>query len=84
VISVFFASLIHVLLRALQQLNVQHDKKLWVPVVSMGMAFTEIYVLVKNTTGGFEPPVVIVTGLGAGIGCLAAMELHKKLRGRCK
>ena len=37
-IALFFSSLVFIAMRAFQQLNVQHDRYLWVPPVTAMMA----------------------------------------------
>ena len=79
-IALFFTSLVNVFMRSVQQLNVQHDRKWWVPPVSLGMAICEVSLVVKYSYAGFQWHVVFVTAAGAASGCLAGMHLHKQLR----
>ena len=73
------ASYLHIDLRALQQLNVQHSRYKWVPVVSAGLALCEVYVVatIAKQGVGWAVPVVAV---GATLGTWSAMQLHKRLR----
>lgn len=73
------ASYLHIGLRALQQLNVQHSRYQWVPVVSSGLALCEVYVVatIAKQGVGWAVPVVAV---GATLGTGSAMQLHRRLR----
>lgn len=74
------ASAAMVFLRAMQQLNVVHDRKRWVPPISLAMATCEAVVVVNYARAGVELWLILSTGTGAAIGCLAAMALHRRLR----
>lgn len=69
-------------LRAMQQLNVMHDRRRWVAPTSMAMAACECVVVVNYARAGFDLGLIAVTGAGAAAGCLMSMALHKRLRGR--
>lgn len=75
----FFASFFFVLLKALQQLNVVHHKVWWVMPTSMGMALTEVFVIANVAHMGWGW-IVVPVGLGGGLGCIAAMNLHRFFR----
>lgn len=73
-------SCIFIALRAFQQLNVQHDRYLWVPPTTVGMALCEVTTVigvVKNGTLWSAVPMAI----GGVLGCWFAMWLHKRMRG---
>ena len=73
------ASYLHIGLRALQQLNVQHSRYAWVPVVSSFLALCEVYVVATLAKQGVGWAVPIVA-LGATLGTWSAMVLHKRFR----
>lgn len=70
---------VQVMLRAIQQLNVMHDKYAWVPAVSFGMATCEVLLVVRIVEYGFGWAVVAM-GVGGASGALVAMHVHKRLR----
>lgn len=72
------ASFIFVALKAFQQLNVMHDRTKWVVPTSMLMAFMEVSIIIGAIANGWRAAVPM--GIGGGLGCLAAMRLHKKMR----
>jgi hypothetical protein len=74
-------SFVYVGLRAIQQLNVQHEKRMFIVPSSLGMAACEFFLIVK-TVHLDTPLVILFGGTGAGLGCLCAMTLHKHLRER--
>lgn len=79
-IAAWLASMLMVALRAFQQLNVQHDRRAWVMPTSLCMAACECVIITRYAAAGFDLRLIGVTGLGAGVGCLMAMTLHKRLR----
>lgn len=78
-IAVFLSSFLYVGLKSWQQLNVQHDRKLWVLPTSLAMAFVEVSI-VLSVVRSQSLWTAIPLGAGAGLGCLFAMELHRRLR----
>jgi hypothetical protein len=72
-----FASGLFVFLKAFQQRNVVFDNYGWIMPTSIGMAATEAIVIVNFARNGWSLPLVIAVGLGAGLGCLGAMLIHK-------
>lgn len=72
-------SFIYVFLRALQQLNVQHEKRLAIIPSSCGMAACEFF-LITSTVHLNTLWVIPCGGIGAGVGALTAMVIHKWLR----
>ena len=78
--AAFGAAYISIALRALQQLNVQHDHKALVIPCSMGMAACDVAVVSLMVTGGWGWGVFWI-GLGSGLGALTSMWLHKRIRG---
>lgn len=75
------ASFTMVALRAFQQLNVILDKKKWVVPTSLGMALAEAIVVINTVSVGIHPAQIGAVGLGAGLGCLTAMKVHRRMRG---
>lgn len=75
----FLASFVFVGLKSFQQLNVQHDRYTWIVPTSMAMACCEVYVMWMAASKGWGW-VVLPVGLGAGLGCMAGMYTHKRLR----
>lgn len=75
----FMNSLAYIALKAFQQLNVQHDRYLWVPPVTMGMAFCEVFTVMKVAQHA-DYMAAIPIGLGGVLGCWAAMWLHRRMR----
>jgi uncharacterized membrane protein YfcA len=75
----FVTSLVFIALRAFQQLNVQHDRYLWVPPTTLGMALcevTSIATIVKIGSWHAALPMAV----GGVLGCWAAMYAHRRLR----
>lgn len=73
-------SFVFVATKAFQQLNVQHNKYLWIPPCSLLMATAEvanIIVIVKDQNYFLILPMAT----GAVLGCWLSMYLHKWLRG---
>lgn len=78
--GVFWASFVYVGLRAFQQKNVTGDKYGWVLPTSMGMAVVDVFLISTLAKHGVSL-VVVPLGIGAGLGCIAAMALHNYLHG---
>lgn len=74
---IFVSSLVLVFLKAFQQQNVVHENWLFVPFVSMGLAVTEVAIVLFVVNTGWA--AIPWMGSGAGLGALAAMWMHKKL-----
>lgn len=80
-VMLFATSLAFIALRAFQQLNVQHDRFLWVPPTTACMAVcevTSIGAIVKVASLWAAVPMAI----GGVLGCWAAMWFHKYMRER--
>ena len=73
----FITSYIYVGLKSLQQLNVVHQKYLWILPVSMMMAVCEVYVVASVAKNGWGW-IVLSVGAGGGIGSITATWLHAK------
>jgi len=71
----FGASFIFVFLKAFQQLNVVHRQYWMVLPTSMAMAACEVAVIALVARNGWGW-LVVFTGLGGGLGCIAAMFFH--------
>jgi ABC-type uncharacterized transport system ATPase subunit len=76
--AAFAASFIHVFLKAVQQRNVAFLNYGWVPVISLGMAATEVYVIASVANNGWHVLIVLAIGLGGGAGAMLAMWSHNK------
>jgi hypothetical protein len=70
------ASCAFVFLKAFQQRNVAFDNYIAVMPVSFLMACTEVYVIGSVARQGWHFPLVAAIGIGAGLGCIAAMYTH--------
>ena len=82
-VSLFFSSLGFIALRAFQQLNVQHDRYLWVPPVTMLMAVCEVLAITAIVKAGSVYAAIPMT-FGGVLGCWFSMWLHKRMRkGKC-
>jgi hypothetical protein len=68
-----------VFLKAFQQRNVAFDHYLPVVPTSIAMAFCEVYVIAVVVRVGYHVPTVLSVGIGAGLGALGAMALHKRI-----
>ncbi len=80
--EIFYAALAmfgFVFLKAFQQRNVAFDHYWPVVPVSLLMAATEIYVISTIVRIGYNAFLVVAIGIGAGLGALLAMVLHKRL-----
>lgn len=75
----FGASFIFIFLKAFQQRNVIHDNFGWVFPTSIGMALTEYGVIALIAARGYNVPLVLAAGCGAGTGAMLAMVIHKRL-----
>lgn len=71
----FAASFAFIFLKAFQQLNVVHRQYLLVIPTSMAMSACEVAVISLVVRQGWGW-LVLFTGFGAGLGCVAAMFLH--------
>lgn len=71
----FVASFAFIFLKAFQQLNVMHKQYLLVIPTSMAMSACEIGVVAMVIHQGWGW-LVVFTGAGGGMGCVAAMYLH--------
>jgi hypothetical protein len=70
------ASAVFVFLKAFQQRNVAFDNYIAVMPVSYLMAMAEVYVIGSVAVSGWHFPLVSAIGVGAGLGCMAAMYIH--------
>lgn len=73
----FVASFAFVFLRAFQQLNVVKGNRVLVIPTSLCMAGCEVFTVASIARSGWGW-IVLPVGLGAGIGCLCAMYVHKR------
>lgn len=77
----FAVNTLYIFLKAFQQLNVVHDKYLWIPIVSLCMALCEV-ISIGAIAAYRDLWLAVPIGLGGGVGCLIAMWMHKKMRNR--
>lgn len=75
----FVSSFAFVFLKAFQQLSVVHHRTGWIIPTSMAMAACEVYVVANVARVGWGW-IVLAVGLGSGLGCLAAMSIHRRIR----
>ena len=74
----FLAAFAFVFFKAFQQLNVMHHSLKWVVPTSFLMATCEVTLIVGAVTQGVA--AIVPYGLGGGLGCLASMVIHKRMR----
>ena len=77
--NLILASYISVFVKAFQQRNVAFNNYLFVPVFSLAMAFTEVYIIINIVKLGASWDLVWKLSIGAILGCWSAMYLHNKL-----
>lgn len=75
----FLASMVYIAMRAFQQLNVQHERYLWVPPVTALMAVCEVTTL-TSVIKASSLFAAIPLACGGVLGCWFSMWLHKYLR----
>lgn len=78
-LTLFFTSLTFIALRAFQQLNVQHDRYLWVPPTTACMAVVEVLTVTSIIKSG-SLYAAIPMALGGVLGCWFSMWLHRRMR----
>jgi len=78
--TLILASYISVFVKAFQQRNVAFNDYLFVPVFSLAMAFTEVYIIINIVQLGASLDVVWKLAAGAVLGCWSAMYLHNKIK----
>ena len=77
-VYLFFAAFMFVFFKAFQQLNVvQHNLFLVLPT-SFLMASCEVFLIVGAVHNGAS--AIFPYGLGGGLGCIASMIIHKRIR----
>ena len=77
--NLILASYISVFVKAFQQRNVGFNNYLFVPVFSLAMAFTEVYIIINIVKLGASWDLVWKLSIGAILGCWSAMYLHNKV-----
>ena len=75
----FAASFVRVGLRAFQQLNVVHGQYWLIVPVSMAMQVCEVYIVFNIAVQGWNWPLILTFGIGAGLGCVCSMWIHKRV-----
>lgn len=78
-IVLFFTSMLFIALRAFQQLNVQHDRYLWVPPCTAMMAIVEVLSITTIVKSGSLWAAVPMAA-GGVLGCWFSMWFHKYMR----
>lgn len=78
-IGIGVAQYCSIFLKAFQQQNVTHERYAWVVPTSFMLAFFELGVILAAVKLGTLWAFVAL-GLGAGLGTISAMKLHKWLR----
>lgn len=78
-LAAFASSFAFIFLKAWQQLNVMHHQIWWIVPTSMAMATCEVFVVATAAQQGWGW-IVLPIGIGSGLGCLASMKLHRRLR----
>lgn len=79
VVAPFLVNYCYIMLKAWQQLNVVHNNYYWILPTSMCMAAGEVFIMSRIVHTGFMWTFVAAGGLGAGLGALTAMHLHKRM-----
>ena len=74
---IFISSFVLVFLKAMQQQNVIHGNWMMVPFVSMGLACTEVAIVLFVVENGWS--AIPWMGTGAGLGAVFAMWLHRRI-----
>jgi hypothetical protein len=77
--SAAVASFALVFLRAVQQLNVIHDRVSWAVATSFAIAFAEVAVVLMVVDKGWTAAPWV--GLGGAAGVTSAMTMHRWARG---
>ena len=72
-------SFLGVFLKAFQQKNVMQNKYLAVPLVTYGLAFTDVFIIGAVAYTGITWASVNGIAIGGATGCIAAMLLHNKI-----
>lgn len=80
-VSAGLAMYVFVALKAGQQRNVAFDHYWPVIPFSMAMAFSEVYVISVIVKVGYDLLTTLFIGIGAGLGAITAMYLHKRVFG---
>lgn len=80
-LGLFLSSLVFIAMRSFQQLNVQHDRYLWVPPVTAMMAVCEVLTVTAIIKASSLYAAIPLT-FGGVLGCWFSMWLHKKMRER--
>ena len=80
-VALFFSSLVSIAMRAFQQLNVQHDRYMWVPPVTVLMAVCEVLTVTAIIKASSLYAAIPLT-FGGVLGCWLSMWMHKKMRER--
>ena len=75
----------HVGLRSLQQLNVVHERFLWILPTSLGIAAAEVVLIVRVAHGGGGLlATALPMAVGGAAGCALAMVAHRWARERLR
>lgn len=77
----FLTAFLFIALRAFQQLNVQHDRFMWVPPTTLLMALCEVVTITSIVKMGTLWSAIPLAA-GGTLGCWFAMWFHRKMRER--
>lgn len=80
--TLIIVSFISVFVKAFQQRNVAFNNYLYVPLFSLGMAFTDVFIIINIVQLGPSWDVVWRLAVGASLGCWTAMYLHNRLHNK--
>jgi hypothetical protein len=70
--------MVFIFFKAFQQRNVAFEHYRWIIPTSITMAITEFWVIAMIVREGYNLPLVITLGTGAGVGALAATWIHSR------
>ena len=82
-VALFFSSLVFIAMRAFQQLNVQHDRYMWVPPVTVLKAVCEVLTVTAIIKASSLYAAIPLT-FGGVLGCWFSMWMHRRMRERIK
>lgn len=77
--SAFLVSFLYIFVKAFQQLNVMKTEYAWMVPTSLVMAACEVFIIGTAATTQ-QWWIFIPIGLGGGIGCMASVYMHSKMR----
>lgn len=72
------AYFVYVFFRSFQQRNVAFLHYNWIMPVSLCMALIDVFVISSVAKYGFDLWLVLCIGVGGGLGCIVAMQVHTR------